>query len=124
MHVFHHVIAQPTHLLPQTSPCIDLIFTDQPNLIVDSDFLLHYMQTSITRLPDSNLISVVKIHLHLSGWFGTTIEQMLKSVNWERMFIIKLFTNRYIFSMKHLCIYFQTLFQINLLNLMINTPLG
>ena len=57
------------------------------------------MQTSITRLPDSNLISVVKIHLHLSGWFGTTIEQMLKSVNWERMFIIKLFTNRYIFSM-------------------------
>ena len=38
MHVFHRVIAQPTHLLPQTSPCIDLIFTDQPNLIVDSGF--------------------------------------------------------------------------------------
>ena len=33
---FHQLIAQPIHLLPQTSPCIDLIFTEQPNLIVDS----------------------------------------------------------------------------------------
>ena len=33
---FHQLISQPTHLLPQTSSCIDLIFTDQPNLIVDS----------------------------------------------------------------------------------------
>ena len=33
---FHQLISQPTHLLPQTSSCIGLIFTDQPNLIVDS----------------------------------------------------------------------------------------
>ena len=33
---FHQLLSQPTHLLPQTSSCIDLIFTDQPNLIVDS----------------------------------------------------------------------------------------
>ena len=26
---------QPTHLLPQTSSCTDLIFPDQPNLIAD-----------------------------------------------------------------------------------------
>ena len=31
VHVFHQLITQPTHLLPQTSSCIDLIFTDQPN---------------------------------------------------------------------------------------------
>ena len=33
---FHQLISQPTHLLPQSSSCINLIFTDQLNLIVDS----------------------------------------------------------------------------------------
>ena len=36
VHGFHQLISQPTHLLPQASSCIDLIFTDQPNLIADS----------------------------------------------------------------------------------------
>ena len=40
---FHQLISQPTHLLPQTSSYIDLIFADEPNLIVDSGVhhLLH-----------------------------------------------------------------------------------
>ena len=33
---FHQLISDPTHLLPNSSPCIDLIFTDQPNLAADS----------------------------------------------------------------------------------------
>ena len=33
---FHQLISDPTHLLPNSSSCIDLIFTDQPNLAVDS----------------------------------------------------------------------------------------
>ena len=33
---FHQLISDPTHLLPNSSFCIDLIFTDQPNLAVDS----------------------------------------------------------------------------------------
>ena len=36
MHMFHKLISQPTHLMPQFSSCFDLIFTDQPNLIVGS----------------------------------------------------------------------------------------
>ena len=32
----HQLISDPTHLLPNLSSCIDLIFTDQPNLVVDS----------------------------------------------------------------------------------------
>ena len=35
-HGLHQLISQPTHLLP-TSTSIDLIFTDQPNLVVNSD---------------------------------------------------------------------------------------
>ena len=33
---FHQLISDPTHLLPNSSSCIDLIFTGQPNLAIDS----------------------------------------------------------------------------------------
>ena len=32
----HQLVSEPTDLLPTSTPCIDLIFTDQPNLTVDS----------------------------------------------------------------------------------------
>ena len=32
---FHQLTSDPTHLLPNSSSCTDLIFTDQPNLAVD-----------------------------------------------------------------------------------------
>ena len=36
MHGFKQIISDPTHILPQSSSCIDLIFTDQPNYVIDS----------------------------------------------------------------------------------------
>ena len=36
MHGLQLLISEPTHLLSNSSSCIDLIFTDQPNLAVDS----------------------------------------------------------------------------------------
>ena len=33
---FHKLISDPTHLLPNSFSCIDLIFTDQPDLAADS----------------------------------------------------------------------------------------
>ena len=35
-HVFKQIISDPTHILPNSSYCIDLIFTDQPNYVTDS----------------------------------------------------------------------------------------
>ena len=35
LYYFHQLISEPTHLLPQSNSCIDLIFTDQPNLVVN-----------------------------------------------------------------------------------------
>ena len=32
----HHLINEPTHLLQNCSSCIDLIFTSQPNIVVES----------------------------------------------------------------------------------------
>ena len=34
MHGLHQLISDPTHLLQNSLSCIDLIFTDQPNLVV------------------------------------------------------------------------------------------
>ena len=36
MYNFDQLISDPTHILPASSFCIDLIFTDQPNLVVDN----------------------------------------------------------------------------------------
>ena len=33
---FRQLISEPTYILKSSSSCIDLIFTDQPNLIIDS----------------------------------------------------------------------------------------
>ena len=32
----HQIINEPTHILPSSSSCIDLIFTNQPNMITNS----------------------------------------------------------------------------------------
>ena len=34
LHGFHQLISEPTHVLPTSTSCIDLIFTDQSNLVV------------------------------------------------------------------------------------------
>ena len=36
MYGFDQLISDPTHMLPASPSCTDLIFTDQPNLLVDS----------------------------------------------------------------------------------------
>ena len=36
MYGLHQLMSDPTHILPNSSSFIDLIFTDQPNLVVDS----------------------------------------------------------------------------------------
>ena len=35
-HEFYQLISEPTHILRNSLSCIDLIFTDQPRLVVDS----------------------------------------------------------------------------------------
>ena len=32
----HQIINEPTHILPSSASCIDLIFTNQPNLVINS----------------------------------------------------------------------------------------
>ena len=43
MYGLHQLISDPTHILPNSCSCIDLVFTDRPNLVVDGGVhpLLH-----------------------------------------------------------------------------------
>ena len=47
---FHQLISDLTYLLPNSSSCIDLIFTDQPDLAVDSGFIQLFMAIAIIKL--------------------------------------------------------------------------
>ena len=58
VHGFHQLLSQPTHLLPQTSSCIDLILNDQPNLIVDSG-----AHPITFKLPSSDYLPQTKFKL-------------------------------------------------------------
>ena len=35
VHGFKQIILDPTRILPRSSSCIDLVFTDQPNFVID-----------------------------------------------------------------------------------------
>ena len=101
-------MSQPTHLLPQTCPCTDLIFTDQANLIVDSgvhpslqsnchhqitycklNLNIEYPPPYEPLVWDYNRANVEGIKNPLSLLIGKSCS------------IIKVFTNRYLFSMRY-----------------------
>ena len=45
----HQLINEPIHLTRNTSSCIDLIFTSQTNLVMESGIHFHYTKTAIIK---------------------------------------------------------------------------
>ena len=107
VHGLYQLISQPTHLLPQSSTCIDLIFTDQPNLIVDGGVhpSLHsncHHQIAHCKL-NLNIEYPPLYELLVWDYNKANVESIKNSmefVNWEVMFIIKIIH-------KQVYIYFQ-----------------
>ena len=90
LHSFHQLISKPKHLLRHSNSCIDLIFTDQPNLVVNCgthsslNFQCHY-QTTHCKV---NLnIEYPPAYKRLVWDYGkahiNNIKNPIKSVNWE-----------------------------------------
>ena len=52
----HQLIHDPTHILGKSSSCIDLIFTSQPNIVVNSLPILPFTLIATTKLYLQNLI--------------------------------------------------------------------
>ena len=69
---FNQIIKEPTHILNNSSSCMDLIFTSQPNLVRESGFhsSLHanYHHQMINVKFNFNII----FHLPLKERYGTT----------------------------------------------------
>ena len=100
-HGFKQLISDATHILPQLTFCIDLIFTDQGTHPL-------WIKTVITKSQSESWISKLSIHLHisiLSGILKNLIMMQLKELLnlWIGIlsFNIKMYMNKLLFSTKH-----------------------
>ena len=90
---FQQIINEPTHIQRQSSSCIDLIFTDQPNLLVNSR--IH------TSLHPNCHHQIVQSKFDLNIFYpppyqrlvwdykkadASSLRKALDSVNWEKLF--------------------------------------
>ena len=90
---FQQLILKPTHILKNSSSCIDLIFTDQPNLITDSGthpFLLSNCHHNITFCKINLKITYPPPYRRLMWDFKraniSSIRKAIKMVDWQFMF--------------------------------------
>ena len=92
-HGLHQLISQTTHLLPTSSTCIDLIFTDQPKLEVNAGAhpSLHkncYHQITFCKLNLKTEHPPPYEHLvwDYKKADSNSIRKALKQINWELLF--------------------------------------
>ena len=93
---FQQLILEPTHILKNSSSCIDLIFTDQPNLITDSGThpSLHpNCHHNITFCKINLKITYPPPYRRLAWDFKraniSSIRKAIKIVDWQFMFLNK-----------------------------------
>ena len=87
------MITDPTHILPYTSTCIDLLFTNQPNMITKSGVLssLHpncHHQIIYAKI-NFKIIYPPPYERHIWHYTRANIHEMrhcLENINWERTF--------------------------------------
>ena len=67
------MITDPTHILPNSSSCIDLLFTNQPNIILKKEYIHHYIQTvTIKSFMQKSILKYVFL-LHTNAIYGIII---------------------------------------------------
>ena len=87
------MITDPTHILSYTSTCIDLLFTNQPNMITKSGVLssLHpncHHQIIYAKI-NFKIIYPPPYERHIWHYTRANIHEMrhcLENINWERTF--------------------------------------
>ena len=114
--VFNQVINEPTHISINSSSCINLIFTSQPNLVIESG-----VQSSLHGNCNRQITSV-KFNLNVT--YPPTYERemwhyklansdytqcAMANFEWEKYFIMLMWTVKY-FSMKLSLILFEISF--------------
>ena len=107
-HGFKQLISDATHILPQSTSCIDLIFTDQPNYIIDCGThpsLNKNCNHQITFCKLNLKVEYPPPYQHLVWNFkksnNDTIKGAIEIVNWNSLFSHKMYMNKLLFSTKH-----------------------
>ena len=90
----HQVIKEPTHILDNSSTCIDLIFTLQPNLIIESGIhpSLHPNSHHQIVYAKFNLLIHFPPHYSREVWHykdanTELIKRAIKKFDWQRAFL-------------------------------------
>ena len=89
----YQIINEPTHILPSSTSCIDLIFTNQPNLVINSGMhpLLHKNYHHQIIFAQINLKAYYPPPYKLLFWDykkanTDAINLVIKSSNWKNAF--------------------------------------
>ena len=95
-HGLYQLITDPTDILPQSSSCIDLIFINQPNLVIDSDahsslhVNCHHQITHCTlNLKIAFSPPYERLVWNYKKANATAIRKALDLVNWDFIFLNK-----------------------------------
>ena len=73
----NQLIQEPTHIINSWSSCIDLIFTSQPNLVMESGIHSSFHSNCQHQIVFSNLICLFSILRLTKELFGIMKEQIL-----------------------------------------------
>ena len=127
---FHQLISEPRHLLPQSNSCIDLIFTDQLNLVVNCGTHASLNSKCHHQITYGKLNLNIKYPLPYQRLMWDyrkanieSIQRPVKSVNWESLFNSKT-VNKQFSIFNETTISFLILFPTNWLHLMTVTLHG
>ena len=82
------IITEANHILESSSLCIDLIFTTQPNLVVESGVTHHCIQIVTIKLYSQNLIYKYITHHHTHEKSGNTNKQILNLLDGQLLTLI------------------------------------
>ena len=116
---FLQLISELTHILKNSSSCIDLIFTDQPNLITDSGthLSLHLNCHHITFCEINLKITYPPPYRRLVWDFKraniSSIRKAIKMADWQFMFLNKN-THEQVAIFNDILIFFLTIFPTNM----------
>ena len=93
----HQLISQPTHILVTLSSCIDLIFTDQPNLVINCATRPSLHPNCHHRIMYCKLLNLEIVYPPLYQRLAwdfkrantDSIRKAIKMVDWHFMFLNK-----------------------------------
>ena len=128
---FKHLISHATHILPQSTSCIDLILTDQPNYIIDCgthpslNKNCHHQITFCKLNLKDECPPPYQHHLwNFKKANNYAIKKAIEPVNWNSLFSHKNVHEQVAIFNQTLMNIFQITYLTNLLQLMIKTLHG